>query len=430
MSHLTLSDRIKIESGLNEEKTLNQIAKEVNKSLSTISREIRKNLIIVDKGAAYRIKNRCIHRNSCSNYGICEDKPDCTRKCSTCSNCNTYCNNFVEERCKLLLAKPYVCNGCKRANACVLMKAYYYANKAEKKYRELLSEVRKGYNMSMSEIKQIDKIVSPLLKSGQSIHNICTNNSDKLTVSESTISRLIKDNMLNATVFDQARVVKLKPRKGNKNEKKVDKKCRLGRTIEDYHKYMSEHPEAVEVEMDTVIGKPGGKCLLTIIFPSSALMLAFLCEAKTAFCTQSKFEFLYENLGIDFNFIFEVILTDNGSEFSNPHGIEIAPNNSIRSHVFYCDPNSAWQKPHVERNHEFIRKIVPKGSTFNNLTQEKVGLMMSHINSYKRSGLGDRSPFEVFAFLYGETLLNKLLHLTCQQIISPNEIILKPKLLK
>ena len=139
---------------------------------------------------------------------------------------------------------------------------------------------------------------------------------------------------------------------------------------------------------------------------------------------------MYEKLSTDFNFLFEVILTDNGSEFSNPTAIEKAPNNSIRSHVFYCDPNASWQKPHVERNHEFIRKILPKGTSFNSLTQKQVGLMMSHINSYKREGLGDRSPFEVFAFLYGEKLLNKLLHLTCQEIISPNEIILKPTLLK
>ena len=431
MSHLTLSDRIKIESYLNNNYSLNQIAKEVNKDRSTISREIKRNLVIIDKGIPYRPKNRCIHRNNCTQYALCQDKPNCTRKCSTCSNCNKHCGNFKEEQCKFLKSSPFVCNGCQLKNKCVLKKAYYYAQKADNTYREILSNHRKGFNMYMNEIKEINQIVTPLLKQGQSIHSIYINNSDKLTVSERTIARLIKNNMLTATVFDQQRVVKLKPRKKSTSaEKKIDRKCRIGRTIEDYHKYMIEHPNAIEVECDTVIGKIGGKCLLTIVFPSSTLMLAFICDNKTAFCVQSKFEFLYEGLNEDFKTLFEVILTDNGSEFSNPLALEFAPDNTKRCNVFYCDPMASWQKPHVEQNHRLIRQILPKGTSFDDLTQNRISLMMSHINSYKRASLGNRSPFEIFSFLYGEDKLNALLRLTCQKIISPNNVILKPYLVK
>ena len=66
MSHLTLSDRIKIEMCLNAGMKLNKIADEVGKNRSTISREIRSHAIQVDKGAAYRIKNRCIYRTTVS----------------------------------------------------------------------------------------------------------------------------------------------------------------------------------------------------------------------------------------------------------------------------------------------------------------------------------------------------------------------------
>jgi hypothetical protein len=51
---------------------------------------------------------------------------------------------------------------------------------------------------------------------------------------------------------------------------------------------------------------------------------------------------------------------------------------------------------------------------------------MSHINSYSRAKLNDRSPFEVFSFLYGEGILEKL----GLRRIPSNEIILKPQLLK
>ena len=102
MSHLTISDRIKIESGLNVGMNLNQIANEIGKNRSTISREIRNHMEQVDKGASCRVKNRCIYRTSCTMHYLCEDKPNCTRKCSTCSKCNSLCPKYKEEVCDSL----------------------------------------------------------------------------------------------------------------------------------------------------------------------------------------------------------------------------------------------------------------------------------------------------------------------------------------
>ncbi|MEF9896321.1 MAG: IS30 family transposase, partial [Clostridia bacterium] len=96
----------------------------------------------------------------------------------------------------------------------------------------------------------------------------------------------------------------------------------------------------------------------------------------------------------------------------------------------YCDPMASYQKPQVERNHEFIRTVLPKGTSFDSLSQMDIDLMMAHVNSYGRPALGDKSPFEMFAFLYGKKLLDKLLRLTCQRVIPANEIILKPALLR
>jgi len=94
--------------------------------------------------------------------------------------------------------------------------------------------------------------------------------------------------------------------------------------------------------------------------------------------------------------------------------------------VFYCDPYAAYQKPNAELNHEFIRRILPKGTSFDHLCQADIDLMMSHINSYSREKLGDKSPFDVFCFLYGHDTLEAL----GQVRIPPNEILLKPSLLK
>ena len=62
----------------------------------------------------------------------------------------------------------------------------------------------------------------------------------------------------------------------------------------------------------------------------------------------------------------------------------------------------------MERNHEFIRLVLPKGTayteptSFDGLTQDMVSLMMAHVNSYVRDGLGDRTPYDLFAAEFGE----------------------------
>ena len=429
-SHMNLSERNQICFGLDTGKTIFQIADEIGRDRSTVSREIRKHTQIVDSGAKCRIKNRCLNRRKCTIIQLCEDRPDCTRKCASCVHCNSKCPDYVEEKCQKLLVTPYVCNGCEDHHNCVLLKRFYIPDIAQKEYRETLTAAREGYNMTTLELRHTDEIVTPLLKQGQSIHHIVVHNKDQLTVSESTIDRLVKGKMLTATVLDQQRVCKLKIRKGTKTPVKVDRSCRIGREIEDYYEFQKQNPEIQAVQMDTVIGKIGGKSILTFIFPKPELMLGFICNCHTAAAVRYWIDQLFAALGDDYSYILQLILTDNGTEFSDPHSLEFSENQVRRSYVFYCDPMASWQKPQIERNHEFIRLIRPKGSSFDDLTQEKVGLMMSHINSYSRPSLGDRTPFEAFAFMYGQECLDRLLRLTCQTVIAPNEVCLTPNLLR
>lgn len=62
--------------------------------------------------------------------------------------------------------------------------------------------------------------------------------------------------------------------------------------------------------------------------------------------------------------LFKCILTDNGSEFSNPEYIEDNGSEVLRTHVFYCDPKQSQQKGKIEVCHEFIRRYIPKGNSF------------------------------------------------------------------
>ena len=119
-------------------------------------------------------------------------------------------------------------------------------------------------------------------------------------------------------------------------------------------------------------------------------------------------------------------MTDRGSEFTNPSALETAPDGRQRTKIFYCDPQASWQKPNVELNHQFIRRILPKGRSFDHLEQKDIYLMMDHINSYGREKLNYRSSAAAMSSLFGKEVL-ELLNV---RVIPANEIVLHQKLLK
>ena len=158
------------------------------------------------------------------------------------------------------------------------------------------------------------------------------------------------------------------------------------------------------------------------------LMLAIVRERNDSISVIKAFNDIQDSIGLDaFCRIFPVILTDNGTEFSNPSLIESShtDSNLIRTRLFYCDPGASFQKGSCEVNHEMIRRIIPKGSEIP-ASQDTINLMMSHVNSYSRQALNGKSPYDAFSFFYGEEILMKL----GLRRIPARDVILKPELLK
>ena len=180
--------------------------------------------------------------------------------------------------------------------------------------------------------------------------------------------------------------------------------------------------------MDSVEGQKGGKVLLTIHFVNCSFMLAFIREHNDAQSVINTFNYFQDLLGLDkFKELFVLILTDNGSEFSNPIEIEFDMNTGEkRTQIFYCHPSSPFEKGSCEVNHELLRRILPKGTSFDNLSQDNINLIMSHINSYKRKKLNNVSPYTLFSTIYGKDTIDKL----GIQEIEPNKVSLSRNLLK
>lgn len=425
-AHLTLSERIIIETCLRDAMSFKQIAREVGKDPSTISKEIRGHFKVLEKDTY----NPCRHRRECKHFSdICSPcKYQFGKFCRQCSKvkCYTNCPDFEEMVCLKLQKPPYVCNGCKERSGCKLRRHLYDAKFAQNEYEAVRSESRQGFATEPAELRRIDDIISPLVKQGQSIHQICTNNADIIMLDERTIYNYIDAGLLSVGNLDLPRKVRYRARK-KKKPLRVDKQCHLGRTYEDFLEYMELHPDIPVVEMDSVEGKKGGKVLLTLFFRNSNLMLAYIRDSNTARSVTEIIEGLYQQLGREtFCRLFPVILTDRGSEFTDPVSLECDEWGEVRTRIFYCDPQRSDQKGGIEVTHEFIRRILPKGTSFNHLTQDDISLMMSHINSYTRKKLNNRSAHQLFSFFYGNDILAQL---NLSQIPA-NDINLTPKLLK
>lgn len=328
--------------------------------------------------------------------------------------------------CNKLKKPPYVCNGCIQRQSCKLEKHIYSAKSAQKNYETTRSESRQGIAITPEELKRVDAIVSLLVKLGQSIHMICVNNADDIMLDEKTIYNYIDAGLLSVDNVDLPRKVRYRTR-SHKKPVRVDKQCHVGRTYEDFEANLAANSDIPVVEMDSVEGRKGGKVLLTIYFRNSSLMLAFIRDNNTAKSVTEIFDWLYEQLRHEvFTSLFQVILTDRGSEFTNPLAIEFNKGNGRRTHIFYCDPQRSDQKGGCEVTHEMIRRVLPKKTSFDNLTQDDINLMMSHINSYNRKKLNNQSAHQLFSFINGGDILDKLRI----KSIPANEINLTPLLLK
>jgi transposase, IS30 family len=423
--HLTLEDREYIEEALKRNLTFKEIARYLSKDPTTISKEVKKRRTPQKPSGFNNSHNQCELKQTCKKQDLC-NTGKCRYPCRQCQNCNLICADFKKKSCSKTLKAPFVCNGCEKKTVCRLEKQYYRAAPSQRTYRETLVCAREGVNLTSSEFDELDCLISPLVKRGQSIAHICAAHKDEIPCTERTIYNYFEQNLFTVANIDLPRKVRYKKRKSNVKKEPCDYAVREGRTYQDFLMFTAENPELSVVEMDTVAGRSGGKVLLTMLIRSCRLQLAFLMEDPTQKSVKACFESLYETLGAElFSTVFTVILTDNGSEFLDPGSLE-NHDGCLRTRIFFCDPNCSYQKGMLEKNHEYIRYILPKGSSFDSLMPEDVRLMLNHINSASRDSLNAKTPLDAAEFLLPPGFLPAMAY----GKIQPDEILLKPQLLR
>lgn len=385
--HLTLEDRIEIQECLSKGMTFKAIGQRIHKDPTTISKEVK------------------LHSR--------EERNGFTKRSGICPK---------------LQKAPFVCNGCDKRNHsnCPLPRRKYVAKIAQSEYEETLVSSREGIPLSKESFYKTEKIISDAVRSGQNIfHAIHANH---LEVSKTTVYRHIGKGYYTISKIDLPRAVKFKARHKHHPDY-VPKGLKKGRSFEDFQNYISEHDNIHYSEMDTVIGAPGGKVIMTFQFVNVDFMFGILLDNKTAAEAANKIGLLKERLsqnGFSFGDVFPVLLTDNGGEFSNVFAFENNPSGEQETHVFFCDPNAPYQKPHVENNHTLFRGIVPGGTSFDDFTQDTVNLIFSHVNGILRKQFNGKSAYDMFSFTYSKELA-KLLGI---DFIPPEKVIQTQKLLK
>jgi IS30 family transposase len=437
--HLTLSDRTYIEQELFRGTSFKQIASTLQKDPTTISKEVR--LHRQKLGSGYQLA-RC--KKGCCLYLDCTVKPDdpgvhCdfknTHRCraKACHNCPfmrlEHCEHSIAFICRQPSKPPYVCNACPSVRTCPVSHFIYQATKAQKAYEHTLVASRQGINLTPKELRELDELISPLVIKGQPLSHIFAVHADEIPVTRRTLYNYLEQRVFKARNLDLPRRVRYKKRKKatTPRTKGCQQAYRNKRTYVDFQRYMECHPGTDVVEMDTVKGsRTSGKCLLTLLFRSCSFMIVILLKQ----CTQEEvikaINSLSESFGLRlFRKYFPVILTDNGSEFKDPWSIEKTADGKHRTYVFYCDPYVSNQKARLEKNHEYIRYVIPKGRSMFRLRQEDANLLASHINSTARDSLNGVAPFDL-----ADLLLDKRIPaLTGIKRVPPDDILLKPALL-
>ena len=384
--HMTFDDRLEIQECLRVGMTFKAIGERIGKNQTTISREIK------------------IHMQ-------------------------TQVNSFVRsnESCQKLLRAPFVCNGCekKHKSSCPYKRQIYNAKVAQAKYESDLVDSRTGIPLNKEEFYETERIISKAIKDGQHRYHII--HSNNLPVSSATVYRHIKKGYYSVAEIDLPRAVKFKQRKSKPSEY-IPKSIREGRTFDDFLDYIEDNRDIPLVQLNTVIGRIGGKVIMTIHFVNSDFMIGLLLKNKTAAEAAEKIRALKLKLkaaGFNFGDIAPLLLTDNGGEFSIVSAFECDDQDKKESLMFFCNPCSPHEKAEIEKNHTLFRDIVKPGTSFDDFTQEMVDIIFSHVNAVKRKQFNGRSSYDMFSFYYSKELATAF----GISFIPSNEVIQSPKLL-
>lgn len=138
-------------------------------------------------------------------------------------------------------------------------------------------------------------------------------------------------------------------------------------------------------EADTVAGRKGGACLVTLTDRKSGYLEGGKAGSKGA---------------DDFNEVaisslaghpLHTITPDRGMEFAKHAEVSEA----LGVEFYFAHPRSPWQRGTNENTNGLLREYFPKGKSLDDVSEEEVRMVYDKLNRRPRKRLGYRTPFEV-----------------------------------
>lgn len=435
--HLTLQDREIIEDGVRNGLGCREIADTLGVAPSTVSREVKQNRTRrLSLRKDFKPAQNCIRYATCLEAGsACGECATYKTKCRDCKSrkCIEHCGRFELRTCPETQSWPFVCPPkCPQTTHCNYPRMRYSAPAADNAAAARLSSVRSGVAISPAQAAAMMERVRSLLAQGQSIEAIWAEHSDEMPVCVRTCYNYLHKGFMGASLIELPRQVRYKKRISAGGEPRLarDRVDRAGRTYDDFCALPLDERVRV-VQADSVEGREAdSQRILSLHLVRCSFQLYLLQQDGRAARTVAAFDAIETYLGSPeaFEAAFGVVLADRGSEFDDWAGMERSclKEGVRRCRVFYCDPMNSNQKAQCEKNHEELRKILPKGrSDFDALTQADVAACCSHVNSYPRPSRNGARPYDLAVAELGREFLDLLGIVR----VAPDEVVLKPYLM-
>lgn len=208
-----------------------------------------------------------------------------------------------------------------------------------------------------------------------------------ISVSHEAIYQFVYYGRNDLAVYLTRKQLGRKPRSNKRKTKKTNILNRID--IDKRPQEANERKEFGHFEADTIFSKNSLSALLVMIDRLSRKTKIRKLTRKTAQQASSHLIFALK----DYNIIsLKTITYDNGPEFAYHERI----NEELNMKSYFCKPYHAWEKGTVEYINGLIRRFFPKGTDFDNITDNEIQFVEDWINNRPMKILGFKSPNETF----------------------------------
>ena len=273
----------------------------------------------------------------------------------------------------------------------------YSANIAEDRYR--LNQTSKGAPIKLGNdfdfVEYVEKrVLQDKLSPCAVLGEIKRNNLFKTSISKTTLYRYIEQGVFLRLKMSDLPLYKRK----KKYRKTVIKRAPRGTSIEKRQVEICNRSTFGNWEMDCVVGKKFSRDVLLVLSERLTRyeIIMKMPNRKTDTVVKSLNK-LEKRFGSAFRTIFKSITVDNGVEFSDFKGLEKSIYRGKRTSVYYCHPYTSCERGTNERLNREIRRHLPKGTDFTKYTDEQIQFVEDWINAYPREIFGFATSAEKFA---------------------------------